>query len=128
MANKETSDFEVGRIIIGRGIGRYNKGEIKEFRIEKVGTKYIYIKENKADVPDFMKKAIYKDSLEGKNPNDRFEYFFSLKEAKEHDEAEKLLIKICDIVHSYRNTAQEKLKAIKELLSQEGDNDEASER
>lgn len=120
MTNKETSDFEVGRIIIGRGVGRYNKGEIKEFRIEKVGTKYIYIKENKADVPDFMKKAIYKDSLEGKNPNDRFEYFFSLEEAKEHDEAEKLLVKICDITDSHRSTAEEKLRAIKELLSQEG--------
>jgi hypothetical protein len=120
MTNKETSDFEVGRIIIGRGIDRYNKGEIKEFRIVKVGAKYIYIKENSANVPDFMGKAIYKDSLEGKDPNDRFEYFFSLEEMKEHDEAKKLLMEICDIIYGRNNIKpQKKLRAIKELLSQE---------
>jgi hypothetical protein len=66
-----------------------------------------------------MGRTIYKDLLEDKAPNYRFEYFSSLEEMKEHDEAKKLIMEIHDIINSRNDTNLKKLRAIKELLSQE---------
>lgn len=109
--------FSVGQTIVGRRTGRYNPGEVKVFTIVKVGAKYIYVKDSDYSHLDHA-TPLHKDTLANKNWTNYWEYFASVKDMEDHDEAMKLVMEIRRIAESYRleKVDLESLRKIRALL------------
>ena len=114
-----TMDYKIGQIIIGRGIGKYTQGKVKDFRIVKVGKKYIYVIDAKSDLSVHFSTAIFKDTLKNKErgPVD-WEYFSSKIAMEEYDESIRLIKEIRDKASrlSAGNISLERLKKIRDIL------------
>ena len=114
--------FAVGQKIFGRSTEyRYRNDmslrEVEEYIIDRVGTKYIYVRKE-----NWMEKASFpvcKETLESKESWRKVEFFYSIQAMQEHDERESLFNELRD-VFSCPNRRFEfsvsKLRAIKALL------------
>lgn len=111
--------FTVGQKIIGRHTGRYNK-EIEEFTIEKVGRKYIYVRQSNSHytIP------LFKDSLRNTENWHEIEFFLSIQDMKDHDEVLRLRYELNQKI-LYRGAinklGMEKLRIINDLLEGQDD-------
>ena len=113
--------YAVGQIIVGRGVNKYTNGKIKDFRITKVGKKYIYVLEADSNMPDYAAIALIKDTLANKNfCSPDWEFFPSAKDMEEHDEAimleREIREKACRL--STRSIDLERLRKIRDLLDE----------
>lgn len=109
----EKIHYEVGQKIIGKQIG---KGEIEEYVISRVGTRYIYVKNENFPVLEFI---VHKYSLRNKEPYG-VDFYHSIQEMDEHHEMLTLYREICRAFEpAYRKELSiKKLRAIKAILDE----------
>ena len=109
--------YEVGQIIVGRNISRCNRGEVREFRVVKIGTKYIHVLEADSDNP-YCTIFLLKDTLANKDWNSQWKFYHSVKEMNDRDEAEQLYNELREKIDrlSAIKIGLEKLRAIAKIL------------
>lgn len=110
--------YEVGQLIIGRFVGRFDKGKIEDFRITKVGKKYIYVVP--LDLPSSYAIPLLKDTLANKEDwrNSDWQYFHSYDAMKEYDEEIRLFYEVREMINhtSGKRLGLKKLREIRALL------------